>query len=226
MTYSILKNESECKLSLVQIVFSFCMVFIWFFDNFCRKHCLLTSLIMCCSFHLHGKQFPSIPKQKPYLFHCTFPFQNLSSHYIVGFRLLYLTPVRNTVKILNFWCSYLHVYCCSLSQIVSTWLKCFAYIESIFDASIDIEQTEKNVLKVQTITSAILRNLHPFVLWTFVQKTLPDVLTLNVLLIFKERGFQLILPKLLPNEYFSFRIFNPIKLSDVRLFNLAPVRNM
>ena len=29
---------------------------------------------------------------------CTFPFQNLSSHYVVGIRLFHRAPVRNTVK--------------------------------------------------------------------------------------------------------------------------------
>ena len=34
---------------------------------------------------------------------CTFTFLNLSSHYVVFVRLFYLAPVRNTVKICNFW---------------------------------------------------------------------------------------------------------------------------
>ena len=39
------------------------MVFPKFYDNFCRKHCLLT---LCCSSHLHVKQFPSIPNRTTY----------------------------------------------------------------------------------------------------------------------------------------------------------------
>ena len=31
---------------------------------------------------------------------CTFTFQNLSSQYVVGVRLFYLTPVKNTVGIM------------------------------------------------------------------------------------------------------------------------------
>ena len=34
---------------------------------------------------------------------CTFTFQHLSSHYVVGIRLFYIAPVRNTVKICNSW---------------------------------------------------------------------------------------------------------------------------
>ena len=45
--------------------------------------------------------------------------------------------------------------------------------------------------------------------------------TLNVALIFKESGFQIILTKLLQHAYFRFRIFNPIMLSGSRLFNLT-----
>ena len=54
------KQGQKCKLSLKQIIVSFCMAFPWYSDNFFKKHCLLTSLVMCCYSHLHGKQFASI----------------------------------------------------------------------------------------------------------------------------------------------------------------------
>ena len=44
--------------------------------------------------HLQGKQLPSI-LTKLLTSTCTFPFQNLSSHYVVGIRLFNLAPVRN-----------------------------------------------------------------------------------------------------------------------------------
>ena len=60
----------------------------------------------------------------------------------------------------------------------------------------------------------------------FLQKALPDDLSLNVILVFKKNSFQVILTKLLPHAHFRIRIFNPITLSGIWLFNLAPVRNM
>ena len=66
MVYSVSKTVKKCKPSLEQIIVSFCLVFPYFSDNFCRKHCLLTLLLMCCSSHLHGKQFPSILNKTTY----------------------------------------------------------------------------------------------------------------------------------------------------------------
>ena len=65
-------------------------------DNFCRKHCLKSSNL-CCSSHLHGKQFQRF-LIRLLTSTCTFMFQNLSSHFVVGIRLIYHAPVRNTVK--------------------------------------------------------------------------------------------------------------------------------
>ena len=60
------QGQSANYISLEQVLVSFCMVFPKFSDNFCRKHCLLTSLLMCCFSHLHGKQFPSILNKTTY----------------------------------------------------------------------------------------------------------------------------------------------------------------
>ena len=59
------KQCQKCKLSLEQILVSFCSVFS---DNFCRENYLMTSLLMWCSSHLHGKQFP-ITHNKTTYFH-------------------------------------------------------------------------------------------------------------------------------------------------------------
>ena len=48
---------------------------------------------------------------------------------------------------------------------------------------------------------------------------LPDDLTLNVVLIFKESGFQMILTKLLPQSHFRFRISNNIILGSILTHN-------
>ncbi len=58
--------------------------------------CLLTSVLLCCSSHLHRKQFPSIHNRTTST--CTFTFQNLSPDDVVGIRLFWLVPVRNTVR--------------------------------------------------------------------------------------------------------------------------------
>ena len=68
----------------------------WSSLNFCRKHCLMTSLLMWCSSHLQRRQLP-ITRNKQLISTCTFLFPNLSSHYVVGIRLFCLAPVRNTV---------------------------------------------------------------------------------------------------------------------------------
>ena len=47
-----------------------------------------------------------------------------------------------------------------------------------------------------------------------------------MVLIFKESSFQIILTKLLPHAHFRFNIFNPIMLLGIKLFNLAPVKNI
>ena len=93
------KQGQKCKLSLDQVIVSFSMVFPELSDNFCRKNCLMTSILMWCSYHLQGKQFPTTCNKL--LSTCTFPFQNLSSHYVFGVRLFYLAPVRNAIKTCN-----------------------------------------------------------------------------------------------------------------------------
>ena len=39
---------------------------IQFSENLCRKHCLMTSLLVWCASHLQGKQLPSTLRKSPY----------------------------------------------------------------------------------------------------------------------------------------------------------------
>ena len=77
---------------------------------------------------------------------CT--FQNLSSDFVVGIRLFYLAPVKNRVKIGggNYFLSCYGKYftsmltaALSLPRIGSTRQDSLAYIESLTDATNDIE---------------------------------------------------------------------------------------
>ena len=68
MIYSILKTTKSVK-SANSHLNRFLSASAWsshFSDNFCRKHCLLTSILMCCSSHLHGKQFTNILNKTTY----------------------------------------------------------------------------------------------------------------------------------------------------------------
>ena len=77
------------------------------------------------------------------------------------------------------------------------------------------------MLKLKKITSTSSSQLlHPFALLKFLQRALPDDLTLNVVLIFKVSGFQTIL-KLLPHAHFRFRMLIPLhcQVSSCSIFS-------
>ena len=95
-------------------------------DNFCRKHCLLTSLLMCCSSHLHGKQFLS---------------------------------VLNKITSMHIYISEFVIPLCCRYQVVLS-CTCMKYIESITDATIDLEQTENN--KQCLKCKLLLQQVHSF----------------------------------------------------------------
>ena len=93
-------NRVKCKLSLEQILVSFCIVFPWFSDNFCRKHCLLTSLLM--GSHLPRKQFPFFLNKTIY-FHMHIYMSEFVIPLCFRYQVVHLAPVRNTVKMCNSW---------------------------------------------------------------------------------------------------------------------------
>ena len=102
----------------------------------CRKLYLLTSLLMCCSSHHHGKQFSSI-LTKLLTSTCTFTFQNLSSHYVVGI----VGKIFNPDMVNTIFCMFTAALALSDSMCI---LDSLAYIESITDATNDIEPIENN----------------------------------------------------------------------------------
>ena len=53
-------------LSLEQVIISFCMALSKLSDNFCRKNCLMTTLLMWYPFYLQEKQFPFTRNKKTY----------------------------------------------------------------------------------------------------------------------------------------------------------------
>ncbi len=89
-----------------------------------------------------------------------------------------------------------------------------------------IEKKKKTVLKEQTITSTSCLSFCILLFPNNLKKTLFNDLHLNVVLIFKESGFQIFLTRQLPHAHYHLRISNPITLSGIRLSNLAPVRNV
>ena len=68
-----------------------------YYDNFCREHSLITSLLMWGSSHLQGKQFPITCINTTY-FHMHISISQLSSHYVVGYQVVQSLTVRSTVK--------------------------------------------------------------------------------------------------------------------------------
>ena len=85
-----------------------------------RKHCLMTSLLMWCPSHLHGKQLPSTPNKTPYFnmnisvskFNISFCYRvslhlkeygNTYSSWLLSYiRIQPLTPDVNLYGIYNF----------------------------------------------------------------------------------------------------------------------------
>ena len=82
------------------VIASFCMFFPYFSDNFSRKCCLMSSLLMWCSYYHEGKQF-FILLTKLRMSTCTFLFQNYLSHYVVGRRFFYLAPIVKNMQFLT-----------------------------------------------------------------------------------------------------------------------------
>ena len=97
------KQWQKCKVSLDKFLSASAWSSLVLCDNFCRKHCLLTSLLMCCSSHLHGRQFPSILNKTTY-FHMRISISEFVIPLCCRYQVvLHLAPVRNTVKICNSW---------------------------------------------------------------------------------------------------------------------------
>ena len=61
----------------------------------------MISLLMCVAHLVFIESSFQVFLTKLLTSTCTFPFQDLSSHYVVGIRLFYLAPVRSTVKTYN-----------------------------------------------------------------------------------------------------------------------------
>ena len=57
----------------------------------------MTSILMWCSSHLKARQFPTTHNQK-IISTSTFLFQNLSSHYVVGYQVVQTFPCKEYNK--------------------------------------------------------------------------------------------------------------------------------
>ena len=94
------KQCQKCKLSSLEwleLLHGLPLV-LWLF---LQKALLHTSLSLCCSSH-HGKWFPSVLNETT-CFHMHICISEIVIHYVVGIRLFYLAPVRNTLKTCNSW---------------------------------------------------------------------------------------------------------------------------
>ena len=80
----------------LKLLVSFCIS-----GSFCRKNCLMTSLLIWGSSRLEGKQFP-ILHNKTTITTCTTQFQNLSSHCVGGYQVVQSCTCKECSKNIQF----------------------------------------------------------------------------------------------------------------------------
>ena len=119
------------------------------------------------------------------------------------------------------------IFTANLSPDSEYMTRSLAYIESIIDATV-IYCKLKTISCIESEKYHYNKFFSPFV--SLCSLLISAECTLNVVLIFKKSGFQIILTKLLPHAHFRFRIFNPITLSgtsfltcteNVKTYNLG-----